>query len=236
MRESCNIVVDVWGDFAMFTRPDSKVERVTYNFPTPSACRGILNAIYSKPKEFYYEIRRIEIMKPIRTISLKKNEVQSVAYAAKSMLPGYCINSDECRTQRMSTYLVDVYYRIHAELVLRDDAPDDITIKRLEDQFNRRVTKGKCFYQPALGNRECICNFSLPDLSVSPISESRDFGITLYDVFDIRNNVPLDTSLMAQKTGNTCNTMVSFFDAKMRDGVIDVPAWDSNELFVRRMT
>ena len=69
------VCVDVWGDFAMFTRPDSKVERVTYPVPTPSACRGILNAIYSKPNEFYYEVTQIDVMHPIRLMTLKRSQL-----------------------------------------------------------------------------------------------------------------------------------------------------------------
>lgn len=229
MSESVDICIDVWGDFAMFTRPDSKVERVTYNFPTPSACRGILNAIYSKPMEFYYEITQIDIMKPIRTISVKKNEVTAVA-DANNTESGYCIDTSIDHTQRTSTYLCDVYYRIHAKLIRRKDAPECVNIESLEKQFHRRVSHGKCFFQPALGVRECICNFSEPDMSMRPIQEDCDFGITLYDVFDITKNTPLDTR---KKTRNLC-TLISFFDAKMRQGVIKVPAWDSDELFIKR--
>lgn len=234
MADSCEVVVDVWGDFAQFTRPDSKVERMTYNFPTPSACRGILNAIYSKPVEFYYEITQIDIMNPIRTISLKRNEIQDVANPSKVYDSDYQINPDKCRTQRMCTYLTDVYYRIHAKIIKRDDASDGINIKSLESQFNKRVKNGKCFFQPALGTRECVCYFSFPDNSRVPIHVDADFGVTLYDVFDIRNNVPLDTRKKAQSAGKTCKPMVSFFDAKMRDGIIKVPSWDSDELLVRR--
>lgn len=235
MSEYADICIDVWGDFAMFTRPDSKVERVTYKVPTPSACRGILNAIYSKPKEFYYEITQIDVMRPIRTISVKKKEVQATADPREALNDGYFIdtNVQANGTPRMNTYLCDVYYRIHAKLVRQPSAPDDITIARLADQFNRRVSRGKCFFQPGLGVRECICYFSEPDMSMMPITEDLDLGVMLYDVFDITKDNSEKTLDTRKKTLNLC-TCVSFFDAKMRQGVIKIPAWDSGELLVRR--
>lgn len=228
-----SISIDVWGDFAMFTRPNAKVERDTYLCPTPSACRGILNAIYSKPAEFYYEITGIEVMKPIRVISMKKNEVQEVVNPRNVLNPGYAIYTDECRTQRMSTYLTNVYYRIHANMVLQDTAEDRVSIVSVWNQFCRRVEKGKCFFQPYLGTRECICYFSLPDAVMQPIKEDALFGITLYDVFDIKSQVPLNTS--RKKGVQTCEPLISFFDARMHQGVISVPEWNSDELFVRRI-
>lgn len=231
-----SISIDVWGDFAMFTRPNAKVERDTYLCPTPSACRGILNAIYSKPVEFYYEITGIEIMKPIRVISMKRNEVNVVVNPRNVSNPGYAIYTGDTehriRTQRMCTYLTDVYYRIHANMVLQDTAEDRVSIVSVWNQFCRRVEKGKCFFQPYLGTRECICYFSLPDAAMQPIKEDASFGVTLYDVFDIRNQVPLDTS--KNKNRKTCEPVISFFDAKMHQGRIDVPLWDSDELFIRR--
>lgn len=224
LSDKCAIVVDVWGDFAMFTPPESRVERTSYDVPTPSACRGILNAIYSKPIEFYYEITAIEVMKPIRKIVIRKNEMKSKCDVRKLSIDDYHIDVDTCHTQRGSTYLRDVYYRIYANIVKRDDAPAGINIKSLESQFNRRVNNGKCFYEPALGTRECICYFSKPDFNMTPISESKDLGIMLYDVFDITNNVPLDTR---KKTRNDC-THVTMFRANMLHGKIEVPLWGSD--------
>lgn len=233
MSEYANICIDVWGDFAMFTRPDSRVERVTYPVPTPSACRGILNAVYSKPIEFYYEITQIDVMKPIRLMTVRRNEVKKKTNVSKAVKnKGYFINSAEERTQRVCTYIRDVYYRIHAKLVLRDDAPKTMNVERLLAQFNRRVENGKCFYQPALGTRECMCYFSAPDMDMEPIDDSENLGVMLYDVFDIRNNIPLDTSPNGKKTGG--KTQVSFFNAVMEHGVIHVPAFDSNEILIRR--
>lgn len=231
LRKSESIVIDIWGDFAMFTRPDSKIERVTYNFPTPSACRGILEAIYCKPVEFYYEITGIDVISPIRLVSIKKNEVKDIANVSAAKKGNYFIDTTESRTQRMNTYLRDVYYRIHADIVLQDNVDSSITISRIVDQFNRRVKNGKCFYQPYFGTRECICYFSEPDYSKQPINEDVHFGITLYDVFDIKNTIPLDTK--DKKSG--CKPLISFFDADMKSGHVSVPRWDSDDLFVRRV-
>lgn len=226
---SCNVTVDVSADFAQFTRPEAKVERMSYDVPTPSACRGILNAIYSKPKEFYYEITGIDVMNPIRTLSMKKNEIQNVADTSKIYSEDYFIDSSECRTQRMNTYLRDVYYRIYARIVVHDGM--NIDIRSLKDQFERRVAHGKCFFQPACGTRECICYFQPPDLNRVPIDQSKDFGVMLYDVFDITKDNSEKTLDTRKKTLNLCRK-VTFFRAKMVNGHIDVPLWDSGELLM----
>ena len=108
------ISIEVWGDFACFTPPYAKVERLTYPFPTPSACRGILSAIYSKPAEFYWQIDRIEILNPIQYISFKRNEV-------KTRVNNKVIYTDEERTQRQTVALKDVRYRITASICPRPD-------------------------------------------------------------------------------------------------------------------
>lgn len=225
------VVVDVWGDFAMFTPPDSRVERTTYKVPTPSACRGILNAIYSKPKEFYYEILKIEVIKPGYEITVKKNELKTKADSTK-MKDGCnpVIDVSVNHTQRVSTYLRNVYYRIYANIVIQPGIGGHVNENGLLCQFKRRVEHGKCFYQPCLGTRECMCHFSPPNFDLKPIEHSEILGIMLYDIFDITSNEPLNTD---KKNLNLC-TEVSFFNAVMDNGVIHVPSWNSNELFTRR--
>lgn len=226
-----DVCVDVWGEFAMFTRPESKVERTTYLVPTPSSCRGILDAIYSKPIEFHYEITQIDIMKPIRVMSLRRNEVTEVANvrSARRQL-NYHIASPENRTQRMCSYLRDVYYRIHARMVLREDAPSSVNLLSLAHQFDKRVSNGKCFYQPYFGNRECSCYFSKPDWSMKPISLTECYGVMLYDVFDITKNIPINTE-DTKHSGHTCG---SFFNAVVENGIMKVPSFGSDELLIRR--
>lgn len=222
---SIPICFDVFGDFACFTRPEHKIERVTYDVITPSAARGICNAIYSKPVEFYYEITKIEVMKPVQYFELCTNEITSKATTKQKKEP---LNVNVIRTQRHTVYLKDVYYRIHALIHKRKDLAEvRITEHSIKKQFERRVKKGKCFFQPGLGLRECMCFFQPIDAKMKPVQQSADLGIMLYDVFDIRNNVPLDTS---KKDGNSV-VCPSFFHAKMNKGVIEIPRFNSDAVF-----
>ena len=107
------ITIEVWGDFACFSAPYAKVERLTYPFPTPSAARGILSAIYMKPKEFRWQINRIEVLNPIRYISFKRNEVKYTVGSKPIFI------DEETRTPRQTTALQDVRYRIAASIIPR---------------------------------------------------------------------------------------------------------------------
>jgi len=230
------VAVDVWGKIAMFTPPESKIERVSYSVPTPSACRGILCSIYLKPIEFYYEIRKIEVMKPIKTIEIKTNEsktkIESTSPRPIYLTMGKADNSLLCGrtgqgTQRGNVYLKDVYYRITADIVRRPDAPARITMKALCNQFTNRIQKGKCFRQPFFGTHECMAFFKMPDPGMTPIGVSQDLGYMLYDIFDITSNEKLDTSA----DGNAEKVISpSFYHAVMRNGTIEVPGWGSPEI------
>ena len=141
--------IEVWGDFALWTRPESKVERLSYQVPTPSGIRGLLASIYSKPQEFYWQVRRIEVLRPIRFISFKRNEVKSKLIRIPENDPNraiICIEDD--RTQRQSTVLQDVRYRITAEIVPRPEFSG--TVSPLMNQFERRVKRGQNFLQPCM--------------------------------------------------------------------------------------
>lgn len=229
------VSVDVWGKIAMFTPPESKIERVSYSTPTPSACRGILCSIYLKPLEFYYEIKRIEVMKPIRTIEIKTNESKTKVesenprpiYLTMGSMENFSLGRTGQGTQRGNVYLRDVYYRITADIVRRPDAPARVTIEGLYDQFINRVKKGKCFRQPFLGTHECMAYFKIPDSCMIPIRENRDLGYMLYDVFDITSNEKLDTS---GKGNNKKVISPSFYHAVMRNGTIEVPRWGSSDI------
>ena len=129
------IVIEAWGDFACFTSPVTKVERLTYPFPTPSAARGILSAIYAKPIEFYWQVNRIEVLNPIRYISFKRNEVKSTLGMKDGV--GIPIVTDDDRTQRQTVALQDVRYRI-AALIVPQPAYRDRT-KQLYEQALRRI-------------------------------------------------------------------------------------------------
>ena len=205
------VVIETWGDLALFSRPESKVERLTYPVPTPSAMRGLLSAIYSKPKEFYWQVNRIEVLNDIRYITIKRNEVKCVVNKTPILV------EDE-RTQRQGVFLQDVRYRISATIVKREEFNG--SIEQLYDQAIRRIRGGKCFYQPYLGTRECIAYFALSDGVRQPISKSIDLGFMVYDVFNL-NNI---------ETTKKASSDVSVFRAKMVNGVIEVPNYDSNEV------
>lgn len=207
------IVIEVWGDFACFSEPAAKVERLTYPFPTPSAARGILSAIYSKPSEFFWQINRIEVLNPIRYISFKRNEVQK----AISSEPIYT-DDDDVRTQRQTVALKDVRYRIAASIVPRAEFSGKEA--QLYEQAMRRIRSGKCFFQPSLGLREFTAYFEESDGVRTPIEDSIDVGLMVYDIFDLH-----DYSVR-KKT----KPKLSLFHAAMKNGVIKVPPYDSPEV------
>lgn len=205
------IVIEVWGDFACFSMPQAKVERLTYPFPTPSAARGILSAIYMKPKEFRWAVNRIEVLNPIRYISFKRNEV-------KCTVGSDPIFTDEERTQRQTVALRDVRYRIAASIIPRPDFAGKET--QLYEQALRRIRGGKSFYQPSFGLREFSCYFEESDGVRRPIRMSMDAGLMLYDLF-----TPEDVEIPKK-----VKVQMSLFHAVMENGVILVPPYDSPEV------
>lgn len=233
--------LEVWGDYACFTRPEMKVERVSYDVITPSAARAVFEAIFWKPA-FYWKIRKIEVINPIKWINLRRNETGAVASDSSGG-----IYIEDKRQQRAGLFLKDVKYRLYADLVFippqkRQATPNplpeyltdneeksELTARDLYSEykdenpakynsmFERRAKKGQCFFQPYLGCREFSCFFRLVDPgrdSVPPINESRDLGFMLYDMdyTDLKNIKP------------------AFFRAKMENGVIYVPDWNSEEV------
>lgn len=207
------ISLHVWGDLACFTRPEMKVERVSYDVITPSAARGVIEAIYWKP-EIRWVITRLHVLRPIRFTSLRRNEVASkvpattVARAMKTGRGNLALYVEEDRQQRAATILRDVAYVIEArfDIVSGEDNPG----KHL-DQFNRRARAGQCYHRPYLGCREFPAHFALiepgdplPSSELAGTGE-RDLGYVLHDIDFADDMTP------------------HFFRAVMRDGVIDVP-------------
>lgn len=216
-KEFC---LEVWGDMACFTRPELKVERVSYDVITPSAARAIFDAIFWKPA-IRWEITKIEVLNPIKWTSVRRNEVGTVGSLRSST-----IYIEEKRQQRNSLLLKDVRYRIYAKLVFiplsqrkdtkREDATDENPGK-YNAMFERRANKGQCFNQPYLGTREFSAAFKLItnfEGLQEPISEDKDFGIMLYDM-DFKNEI---------------NNIPMFFRANMKQGVIIVPPLNSEEI------
>lgn len=205
------VSVEFWGDFACFSPPYEKVERLSYPFPTPSAARGMLSAIYCKPKEFYWQVTKIEVLSPISYISFKRNEV-------KETVSDRPINTDDCRTQRQTTALRDVRYRITAAICPRSDFTG--TKEQLYQQALRRIRSGKCFMQPCLGLREFAAYFEESDGTRPPIPLDYDAGLMVYDVFDLH-----DFSLRKK-----ARPQLSLFHAVMKQGVIQVPPYDDPQV------
>jgi len=206
------IKLKVWGDYACFTRPEMKVERVSYDVMTPSAARGILEAIYWKPA-IRWVIDRIHVLNPIRFMNIRRNEVASkiplknIKTAMKTCRSALELFIENDRQQRAAMILRDVAYVIeaHFEYTGSEDHNDG---KHL-DEFNRRARRGKCFNQPYLGCREFPAHFR-PLENGEPVPASRltgtqDLGYILHDI-DFHNDM-----------------QPRFFRAKMSDGVIDVP-------------
>ncbi|MBQ9907270.1 MAG: type I-C CRISPR-associated protein Cas5 [Oscillospiraceae bacterium] len=207
------VQIEVWGDFACFSRPESKVERLTYPVMTPSAARGILSAIYSKPPEFYWQVQKIEVLKPIRYLSFKRNEVINSKIGKK--LEPMLVEDD--RTQRQTVVLKDVRYRITAEIKPQRNFKG--TVNQLYEQAQRRIKGGKCFFQPSLGMREFVCYFSEPT-DAQPIPDTLDLGIMLYDVFDLHR----------YEVTPKAEPFVTVFEAKLENGVLHVPDFDSGQV------
>jgi len=214
-----DIIIEVWGDFACFTRPECKVERLTYPLPTPSAARGILNAIYSKPPEFFWQVKKIEVLNKIRYINIKRNEVKNkIGKNLDIIIADEASGGNYGRTQRQTVMLKDVRYRITAKIVKQPSA--NVTEKQLYDQALRRIRTGKCFYQPSLGLRECVAFFAESDFSRPPIDESLDIGLMLYDVFDLHDYT----------VRKRVKPYVTMFHAKLDRGVMIIPDYDSEQV------
>lgn len=238
MRGFC---IEVTGDYACFTRPEMKVERVSYDIITPSAARGIFQAIFWKPA-INWRITRIDVLNPITWMTVRRNEINDVASERNTG-----INIEDNRQQRAALLLKNVRYRLYAEFDyippqqrakvlhhtpewLSDDAEHQLLAKNEDRQdeceakyaaiFERRAKKGQYFMHPYLGTREFSCKEVLlvnqADVSQpTPIVETRDFGYMLYD---------MDYS-------DPTNIRPMFFRAKMINGVVIIPSPNSQEVY-----
>ncbi|MCB7062580.1 type I-C CRISPR-associated protein Cas5c [Enterocloster citroniae] len=211
---SLGVRVKVWGDYALFSRPEMKVERCSYDIITPSAARGILEAIYWHPG-MSWKIDSIHVIKPIQFTSIRRNEVKS-KISANNVLSVYngakkelFISSKEEIVQRASLLLKDVEYVISAHFELTDQANDSDNPGKFKDIIMRRLRRGECYHTPYFGCREFPANFCLCKEEVHgayEVVEDKDLGFMLYDM-DYSN--PEDIQPM-------------FFRAVMRRGVVDL--------------
>jgi len=238
-------VLETWGDFACFTRPELKVERFSYPIMTPSAARGIFDAIYCKPNkdpsqaQFRWQITKIELLAPIGYIALRRNEVKEKVNmtavrrwmtGSDAPMPIYAdgdrdmLGTDEKgRTQRQTMALKDVRYRLTA--AIRPFSGHEDKQQALEAQFRRRASHGKCFHQPYMGCREFPAYFELKEVDevlAKPVDYSQDVGLMLYDVFDLsRPGSPL--------VGHR-RPSISLFHARIERGVLSVPDFGGPEV------
>jgi len=200
------LVVEVEGPLACFTRPELKTERVSYPVMSPSAARGVLEAIYWKP-EFEYVITAIEVLSPIRWASVRRNEVTSMVtldWVRSAMAdPAQRFDAEADRDQRNTVFLRDVAYRIHAQVRPRPHAGFPEAAYR--EQFRRRVDRGACFSQPFLGTRECSATFG-KSTGRNPIPHTEDLGVMLH-------------SISYGSAGETYR----WFHARLESGVLAVP-------------
>jgi len=225
-------VLETWGDYACYTSPMTKAERFSYACPTPSAVRGVFDAIYVKPGVFRWQVLRVEILNPIRYISFRRNEVKekiSVVNAGRWMSGKGAFEpmladashrligtASRGRTQRQTMALRDVRYRFHAAIIPWKGSGR--RAKGYDAVFRRRASVGKCLFQPCFGLREFPCFFRLvsggerPD---PPEDVNTDLGWMLYDVFDL-----------SQPGDATASPSISVFRAVIRNGVLDVPPYE----------
>ncbi|MCS4534037.1 type I-C CRISPR-associated protein Cas5c [Neisseria montereyensis] len=222
---SNRVRLHIWGDYACFTRPEMKVERVSYDVLTPSAARGILAAVHWKPA-IRWVVDKIHVLKPIRFESVRRNELGgkisaskvSGAMRRKSVQDLYTVIEDD-RQQRAATVLKDVAYVIEAHVRMTAKAGVDENATKHIEMFKRRAAKGQCFQQPCMGVREFPAHFALiDDGDPFPLSElsarekDRDLGWMLHDIDFDHGNTP------------------RFFRAQMKDGVIEVPPFYAEEV------
>ncbi|MFG2115505.1 type I-C CRISPR-associated protein Cas5c [Streptomyces sp. NPDC048718] len=188
-----DLVVEVWGDVACFTRPELKTERVSYQVMTPSAARGVLEAIYWKP-QFAYVVRKIEVLRPVNWLRVRRNEVRSVISDQEveklqsDRRYRYDVERKRERDQRSTLALRDVRYRIHAQIVVKPEAlagsegHPPASEEKYREQLRRRVERGACFSQPFLGCREFTAFFGKPDEGQRVVRFDEELGVMLHSI------------------------------------------------------
>ncbi len=225
--------LEVWGELACFTRPEAKSERFSYPVITPSAARGIFDAIFVKPPEFRWQVTRIEVLAAPAYIALRRNEVKEKVnlHAVGRWIAGKgepeplwadgdreLTGSDEKgRTQRQTLALRNPRFRISA--YISPWLGHEERLVALERQFERRASQGKCFFQPYLGCREFPAYFELvgdePSESRALPTVNLDIGYMVYDVFDLSQPGDADSP-----------PAISLFPARVEAGVLEVPPWE----------
>ncbi len=221
-----HLKVKVGGDFACFSRPEFKVERVTYPVMTPSAARGLLEAIFWRP-EFRYEIREIHVLRPIREFSLIRNEISDRQGRNPIMV-------EDKRQQRTSIILRNVEYLIFADIVLYGYVTDHVA--KYLSQFERRVEKGRCYMTPYLGTREFAAWFENPSGDEMPRGGNRHIGTMLFDIAFKEDPERRELEFLKRGSNGEARrvwgyTESLFFNAKLENGILKVPQEKYAEIY-----
>lgn len=221
MLDSRIVKVKVTGGFACFTMPDLKVERMTYPCMTPSAARGILDSILWKP-EFQWYVRRIQILKPVRFCTIKRNEINSKQNRIPIVVDEVDnLGKPKYRAQRNSVVLKDVAYIIEASIYQKEASNKNRPEKYVgitagkEGMFSRRVKKGQCWRRPYLGTREFSADFMDPDGTEQPIQEIIPIGSMLFDIFYDEKGKP---------------EPLFFYDVMVRNGILNCEVPENDKM------
>lgn len=215
-----SVFLEVWGDYGCFSRPELKVERVSYDVITPSAARGILDAVFWHPG-MRWIVDRIYVLSPIQFTNIRRNECKSKISGSKvrTVMGGgkgeLCLYASEDIQQRAAMVLQDVHYVIEAHFEMTSHATSSDNPGKFQEMMKRRLDKGQCFHQPCFGTREFPARFRRwPGKTVPTIREDRDLGLMLYDMdYSDRSDIrPM------------------FFRARLKDGILEVPDPTSGEV------
>lgn len=205
------IQLEVWGSYALFSRPELKVERCSYDVPTPSAARGLVESVYFHPG-LRWHIDKIYVLNPIRFVSIRRNEVASkisarnVRQAVQGGAQPLYLAAPQEIVQRASLLLQDVHYVIEAHFTMTDRAAPSDNPGKFQDIVTRRMERGQCFHTPYFGCREFPAAFRRwPGGPIPAIDETRDLGLMLYD-FDY---------------SDPQNITPTYFRARLEHGVLD---------------
>ena len=231
------VKLKVWGEFASFNRPEMKVERVSYDVITPSAARGILEAIYWKP-EMCWAVDQIHVLSPIQFTHIRRNEIDckipvggkgGVQAALKSGKGNLGIAVEKHRQQRAGMILRDVCYGISAHVDIVDDAGQDKPEAKHLDIFKRRAARGQCFHHPYLGTREFPASFQLVESfpeCPEELKGTRDLGWILHDIEFIPDS---KGKIIDSNQSRRLTAIPRFFRAEMVDGIISVPPFNNGK-------
>lgn len=210
-KDSPPLALRARGPLAVFTQPALKVERVSYPVMTPSAARGLIEAVLWKPA-IRWRIERIRVLRPIRFTAFRRNEVNRKAPAPSTAVvrdggTAPVLFADEDRAQRNTVALRDVDYVVEASFALTDRAGAEDNVPKFVDMFRRRVEKGQHFHQPYFGCREFVAEVIPADNAPPPIAETRSLGRMLWDV----------------EYGGSAGNRPVYFDAELVGGVLEIP-------------